>query len=60
MDIESDYEKDMEANWAILGLEKEVAKAKDRQTAREELMGFLESNPAFKRFYMLMKMVDRY
>lgn len=60
MDIPSDYEADMEANWAMIGLEKEVSKAKDRQRAREELLSFLETHPDLKRFYLLCKAVDKY
>ena len=60
MDIQSDYEKDMEANWAMIGLEKEVEKAKDRQKARQDLMEFLNQNPLFKTFYLLCKAVDKY
>lgn len=58
--IESDYEKDMDANWAIAGLEKEVLKAQDRAEARKQLLAFLYANPPFKRFYELCKAVDKY
>jgi hypothetical protein len=60
MDIGSDYEKDMESNWAIVGLEKEVQKAKDRQLSRERLMKFLDDHEDFKMYYELMKGVDKY
>ncbi len=59
-EISSDYEKDMEANWAIRGLENEVLKAQSRYNARRELLAFLEANPPFKRFYEMTKAVDRY
>lgn len=59
-EIQSDYEKDMESNWAIVGLEKEVQKAKDRQKAREELMAFLDENPRFKQFYLLTEAIHKY
>lgn len=60
MDIPSDYEADMESNWAMVGLEKEVAKAKDRQKARADLLVFLDSHAEFKQFYLLCKAVDKY
>lgn len=59
-EISSDYEKDMEANWAIVGLQREVAKAQDRQKAREDLMKFLNSHPDFNLFYLLCRATDKY
>lgn len=58
--ISSDYEKDMESEWAIEGLKREVEKAKDRQKAREDLTRFLEGHPDFKTFYLLVKAVEKY
>lgn len=59
-EIQSDYEKDMESNWAIVGLEKEVQKAKDRQKARADLMQFLDQHPLFKQFYLLTEAIRKY
>ncbi len=58
--IDSDYEKDMEANWAMVGLEREAAKALDRQKARADLLVFLRSHPEFQEFYLLLKAVEKY
>lgn len=56
----SDYAKDMEVVWEEERLKELIINARDRVSAHEELLTWLESHPDFKMFWNLLKRSERY